>query len=524
MTNETNGRDGLIFRNAPKLRRGLRLLLTQVCCAALLIGTAPAPLGAQTPVAAVSSDAAGFTVEQLDALLAPIALYPDALLTQVLMASTFPLQIVEAGRWLDDPANKALTGDALTRALAQKNWDPSVKSLVPFPQIWTMMNSQLDWMQQLGYAMTVQQNADVWTACSGCAGRRRRPGSCRRTTQQVVSTEGQTIVIEPAQPNVVYVPAYNPTVVYGAWPYPAYPPVYLPPPPGYYVGSALVAGLAFGAGVAITAGLWGWARPNWGGGYVNVNVNRYNNINVNRPPIHNGNWNGNWHGGGGGYRPGGGGYRPPTGPVGLPGRPGGYPANGIGRPNVSVPGGVVRPPGGIGQGNRPPINHGGANRPGGGPGAGQPGRPGGGPGAGQPGRPGGGPGAGQPGRPGGGPGAGQPGRPGGGPGAGQPGRPGGGQGAGQPGRPGGGQGAGRPGGGQGAGQPGRPGGGRGLGRMRARAAGAAPRRSADRAREGRPRSTGNRGAQSRQSAAPQRGGGSRGGGGGARGGGGQHRR
>ena len=148
-------------------------------------------------------------------------------------------------------------------------------------------------------------------------------------------------------------PTYNPTVVYGAWPYPSYPPVYLPPPPGYSVGSALLAGLAFGTGVAITAGLWGWARPNWGGGYsVNVNVNRYNNINVNRPQINNSP---------GGRPPGtaGPGYAPaPPRPVGRPGRPGGLPANGIGRPNVSVPGGVVRPPGGMGPGNRPPIGQG----------------------------------------------------------------------------------------------------------------------------------------------------------------------
>lgn len=91
-------------------------------------------------------------------------------------------------------------------------------------------------------------------------------------------TEQQTIVIEPAQADVVYVPSYNPADVYGTWPYPSYPPVYLPPPVGYPVGTALAAGLAFGAGVAITAGLWNWARPVWGGGYgggyVNVNVNR----------------------------------------------------------------------------------------------------------------------------------------------------------------------------------------------------------------------------------------------------------
>src|SRR4051794_3107801 len=108
----------------------------------------PAP----QPVAAPQADAAtAFNTEQLDALLAPIALYPDTLLTQVLMASTFPLQVVEAARWVEVPANKSLSGDALTKTLEAQSWDPSVKSLVPFPQTLAMMNGNLDWMQQVGY-------------------------------------------------------------------------------------------------------------------------------------------------------------------------------------------------------------------------------------------------------------------------------------------------------------------------------------------------------------------------------------
>jgi hypothetical protein len=384
-----------------------------VSCAALLVGTAPAPLQAQAPPAtqpysaaqpspaAQPDDSQGYSVEQLDALLAPIALYPDQLLTQILMASTYPLQVVEAARWVADPTNKALTGDALTAALAQQNWDPSVKSLVPFPQVLEMMNGKLDWLQQLGYAMSVQQSA-VMDSVQRLRRQAQAAGQLQSTPQQVVTTQDQAIVIAPAQPNVVYVPTYNPTVVYGAWPYPAYPPVYLPPPPLYYPGAALAAGIAFGVGVGIVGGLWGWATPRWGygGGYgsVNVNVNRYNNINVNRPPINNPGWRpppGQPGRPGGGYRP------PTTGPVGRPGRPGGLPANGIGRPNVSVPGGVVRPPNGMGPGNRPPIGGGGTNRPGGRPAApGQGARPDGGQGGVN--RPGGGQGAGQGNRPGGG--------------------------------------------------------------------------------------------------------------------------
>jgi Protein of unknown function (DUF3300) len=284
------------------------------------------------------------------------------LLTQILMASTYPLQVVEAARWVADPTNKALTGDTLTAALAPQTWDPSVKSLVPFPQVLAMMNSKLDWLQQLGYAVSVQQSA-VMDSIQRLRHQAQTAGQLQTTPQQVITTQDNTITIAPAQADVVYVPTYNPTAVYGAWPYPTYPPVYLPPPPGYYLGSALATGLAFGTGVAIAGGLWGWASPNWRGGSVNVNVNRYNNINVNRPPIHNSGWRPpgppNRPGGGGGYRP------PAGGPVGSPSRPGGgLPANGIGRPNVSAPGGVVRPPSGMGPGNnRPPIGGQGYNRP-----------------------------------------------------------------------------------------------------------------------------------------------------------------
>nr|WP_294502434.1 DUF3300 domain-containing protein [uncultured Rhodopila sp.] len=337
----------------------LRHVIAAVACAAVVIGTTPAPLRAQPPPPAQTDQAEGYSAEQLDALLAPIALYPDELLTQVLIASVYPLEIVDAARWAENPANKSLTGDALTQALVPVSWDPSVKSLVPFPQVLTMMNSQLDWTQQLGYAMAVQQS-DVMASIQRLRRQAQIAGQLKSSEQQVVRTEGQTIVIAPAQPSVVYVPVYNPSVVYGTWPYPAYPPVYYPPPPGYAVGNALLTGLAFGAGVAITASLWGWARPNWGGGYMNVNVNRYNNINVNRTQIHNSNWRATNVA----NRPGGAGFRAPAnGPVGRPARAGGLPANSVGRSNVSVPGGVVRPPGGMGPGNRPPIGqNGGANR------------------------------------------------------------------------------------------------------------------------------------------------------------------
>ena len=376
------------YRHAARV--ALRRAIVSVACAGLLVGTAPAPLRAQESAPAQTTAAQVYSAEQLDALLAPIALYPDELLAQILIAAAYPIEVIAAARWLQTPANRALSGDALTQALAQQSWDPSVKSLVPFPDVLAMMNEQLDWLQQLGYAMDVEQN-EVLASIQRLRRQAEIAGQLKTTEHQLVRTEGQVIVIEPAQPNVVYVPVYNPAVVYGAWSYPSYPPVYFPPPPGYVAGTALMAGLAFGAGVAITAGLWGWASPRWGYGNVNINVNRYNAINVNRRPITDPAWRPNNVS----TRPTGG-WRAPPGPVGTPARPASLPANGITRPNGSTPGGVTRPAAGTGTGNRAPVNGGGPVRPAGGQNAGT--RPAGGPNANT--RPAGGPNAGT--RPGGG--------------------------------------------------------------------------------------------------------------------------
>jgi hypothetical protein len=223
-----------------------------------------------------------------------------------------------------------------------------------------MLNSKLDWLQQLSYAVTVQQSA-VMESVQRLRRQAQAAGQLATTPQQVVGTEDQEIVIAPAQPDVLYVPVYDPSVVYGGWPYPLYPPVYLAPPPWYYGGPVLGIGLVFGVGIPIFGGLWGWARPNWRGGGFYVDVNRYNRINVNRPPIRNSGWRAPGPSGrlAGGFHP------PMTGPVGRPPLAGGLPANAIGRPNVSVPGGVVRPPAGMGPANRPPIGQGGNFRAGG---------------------------------------------------------------------------------------------------------------------------------------------------------------
>src|SRR6266545_2418833 len=226
-----------------------------------------------------------FTSEQLDQLLAPIALYPDALLSQTLMAATYPLEVVEAARWTQ--ANPNLEGDAAVQAVKNKDWDVSVKSLVAFPQTLAMMNNNLDWTQKVGDAMIGQQK-DVADSIQRLRAKAAAAGNLKTTPQQKVTTQttgsASAIVIEPANPEVVYVPYYNPTWAYGPWPYPAYPPVYYPPPPNY--GAALATGMMFGLGVAAGAAMfggwhWGWSGSGWGNSYTTVNVNRATTISAN---------------------------------------------------------------------------------------------------------------------------------------------------------------------------------------------------------------------------------------------------
>src|SRR6201996_2545041 len=189
----------------------------------MLNATFPLDLLAQTAPAAVAQTATSqpFNTEQLDALVASIALYPDDLLTQLLMASTFPLEVVAAARWVEDPAHKSLSGDALVKTLEAEPWDPSVKSLVPFLVVLATMNSNLTWLQQLGYAFANQQ-ADVFASVQRLRRLAQANNKLQTSAQQVVTTETITteplpgssqppaqqevIVIKPAQPDVVYVP------------------------------------------------------------------------------------------------------------------------------------------------------------------------------------------------------------------------------------------------------------------------------------------------------------------------------
>ena len=215
-----------------------------------------------------------FKQEELDQILAPIALYPDSLLAQIFMASTYPLEVVEASRWAKE--NESLKDDALTTALEGKTWDPSVKSLVNFPQVMDFMNEKLDWTQKLGDAFLAQQK-DVMDTVQSLRKKAKEEGNLESSKEQTVVVEKETIIIESASPTVVYVPTYNPTIVYGVWWYPSYPPYYYYPP-RYTVRPVF----AFGVGVAVGVA-WGyaWGRCNWGRGNININVNRNTNINRN---------------------------------------------------------------------------------------------------------------------------------------------------------------------------------------------------------------------------------------------------
>ena len=213
---------------------------------------------------------------QLDALVAPIALYPDTLLANVLMASTYPLEVVQAERWVGE--RKSLQGDALKKEAEKQGWDDSVKALVATPSVLTMMSSKLDWTQKLGDAVLAQQ-PDVMDAVQRLRTKAYANNKLQTTKEQKVAVRQennrQLIGIEPTDPGTIYVPYYDPAVVYGEWPYPEYPPDYWYPEPGYLASGILATGLAFGGAYALgrwaTGGRWWGGNINWNRGDINVN-------------------------------------------------------------------------------------------------------------------------------------------------------------------------------------------------------------------------------------------------------------
>lgn len=248
-------------------------------------------------VNAVAQDEASptktFKEEELASLLAPIALYPDSVVTQILMASTYPLEVVEASRWVKK--NSTLEGEALASAANKQPWDPSVQALTAMPDVLKMMDEKLDWTQKVGDAFLAQQK-DVMDMIQTLRAKAKEAGNLESDDHMKVTTEAapataeaaattttQVIVIESADPQVIYVPTYSPVSVYGYWGYPAYPPYYWPPPVGY-PGT----GFWYGVGIGISISYWGGhynnCYPNWHGGDIyigDINIDRGDRNNIN---------------------------------------------------------------------------------------------------------------------------------------------------------------------------------------------------------------------------------------------------
>jgi len=263
----------------------------------LLLGSGNTILLAQDAAPAqeaapAEADAPKLSSDQLDSLVAPIALYPDPLLAQTLVASTYPLELIQLQQWL--AKNPTLKDKALADAVAKEPWDPAIQSMAAVPDVVKRLADDIQWTTQLGDAFLDNQG-DVMDAVQRMRKKAEDKGALKSNEQQIVENkvvENKTvIVVQPSNPEVVYVPSYNPTVVYPPPVYP-YPPVYYPP---YVPGAALV---SFGVGMAMGAAIWGGSccGMGWGGGGNNtININNNNNFNKNSNISGNrGGGNSNW--------------------------------------------------------------------------------------------------------------------------------------------------------------------------------------------------------------------------------------
>lgn len=261
------------------IREFLRSSLALLCAVLLVPGDTGLLAQSQEPSSTAAPETAKLPPDQLDALVAPIALYPDPLLAQVLAASTYPLEIIQLQQWLQK--HKDLKDKALVDAVQKEDWDPSVQAMAALPDAVKRLADDIKWTTDLGNAFLAQQS-DVMNAVQRMRAKAKDNGNLKPTEQQKVETKvvesKQVIIIEQASPQVVYVPTYNPVVVYGPPVYP-YPPIYYPPP-GYYAAGMAI---SFGVGVAMGAawgGGWGWGCG-WGHNDVNININNSFNRNTN---------------------------------------------------------------------------------------------------------------------------------------------------------------------------------------------------------------------------------------------------
>lgn len=258
--------------------------------ASLAFAVAVAPMALAPATSSLAQQAissapaqAPYGQQELDQMLAPIALYPDALLAQVLMASTWPLQVVQADRFVR--GNPGLTGDALADAVESMPWDPSVRALTQFPSVLAMMSERLEWTGQLGDAFLAQRE-QVMDTVQSLRARAWAAGTLQSTEQQQVIVNDPVIVIESTRPGYLWVPYYNPMIVFGTWWWPEYPPFFWVPPPVYrppHFSAIHASGFAWSAYVPLRPRLWHDPRPVWRNRYVVVDNHRVNNVIVTRP-------------------------------------------------------------------------------------------------------------------------------------------------------------------------------------------------------------------------------------------------
>jgi Protein of unknown function (DUF3300) len=280
---KANSNQAKAAMNKRKIQSRLLLVVTRKCitvlCAALLVPGEALVMGQSQPAtSSTQTPAAKIPPEQLDSLVAPIALYPDPLLAQVLAASTYPLEVIQLQQWLGK--NKNLADKALADAVAKEQWDPSVQALAALPDVVKRLADDIQWTADLGNAFLAQQS-DVMDAVQRMRKKAQDKGNLKTTEQQKVETKviesKSVIIVEQANPQVVYVPSYDPVVVYGPAYYP-YPPIYYPPV-GYYAAGMAI---SFGVGVAMGA-FWsgGWGYGCGWGGNNDITINRNNNFNRN---------------------------------------------------------------------------------------------------------------------------------------------------------------------------------------------------------------------------------------------------
>lgn len=240
-------------------------------CAALTISSGCL---AQDASATAAQNAAGATLspEQLDQLVAPVALYPDPLLADVLTASTYPLEVVEADRWVEEPGNEELTGAALADEMNARNWDASIQSLVPFPDVLQLMDGHLDWMEELGEAFLAQPDA-VLDAVQRMRGRAAGVGNLSSNSEETVADEDGEFDISVPPSGMIYVPEYDPWCAFGDWPYPPFPPYYFSPWPGSCESAE--AAVEFAPAIAWPFAWWDWGYFDWRHHRILIHQDRY---------------------------------------------------------------------------------------------------------------------------------------------------------------------------------------------------------------------------------------------------------